>query len=415
MNSPEQPQFKSDSPLPLFSVPWETPITPTVIVSERGHLFLGSDFYRTGDTLLFHEDPVLLFPNEQIHVVQGGVVGDGPSGWWHRALRIPSEVRDPRVVTTYFSGGQNALDLQKLVAGILGRSFASEDQTVRNVVQTSAGVHYHTDKGVIVCDYPHTVLEAGTKLKNGDVIGGGIRTHPHNSFTRWWGSSAVQEMINGSRILPIEKSAKIIRNDPTTAYAISSDVPDDANTTHIRFKLFEDREVDDSFWKTVWARETSSGVYLNSIVGLPSPDGVSPNYVQLKTDLEDTWALEARFNQEPSAINLNSLHPTLKKEILPLDVLMEAGVSDLLMILSVDYSLIGDKIIWLQRFLRRAYRLDRLSWLHIYNYPEPATESQLSSSSSFSFVGSVSDAAKFPEFSDSTVLTTASDFTTVGS
>lgn len=372
----------NNSPLAQYLVPWEASELPVTIASARGRLFLGSDFVPSGDYLKFYTNPVLLFPDGQVHVEQGT---EDAFTLAHQLMRLPPTAFPIDLLVDFFRNNSSLLQFKKCLAVIGGRKFFHKEATVREAIDFGEGVVYRMPDFEMFVPYAHTPLSVGTTYPEGWVIGGGVEVHPvpGEEDVDWWGYRDPEGGLPTNRfgdrlylfnVLPTRRPI-CLRNELVPAYSIYTDLEGDPDYTHIRFQVSDDRADDDAFWSYVWKQETRTGKYLNSLVGLPAPPAPRLNFsgppqcweeVQLAF-LQDRYFAQL-FNEPIGTPDLEVLPLELTGMVNPIQMLLEAGVKDFAVFVRIQHTLFDSAPEVFQQFLNQARFLDRIVLVEVDQY-----------------------------------------------
>jgi hypothetical protein len=196
------------------------------------------------------------------------------------------------------------------------------------------GARYHFDNGYTLdIPYEHDLLRVGTRYDKRHMFLGAPLSFNHKTGSVNW-----YKEVNWAMGLSLEKIS-IFKNlvvAPFDVYAYAGGMDYGSwmgDKVHARFQLIGDFDVQEEFWDDVAERETLSGQYLNSVIGLPNespgltyrnlkiatPPQLTPNVISLPgAKLVNGIDIIMKYflNDTAFVININSDMVETKDEIL---------------------------------------------------------------------------------------------------
>jgi hypothetical protein len=395
-----------------FRLPWNRQERPLVIQTNLGKIHAGVGFTLSheGRYIDFFEDPQVLFPQGHIHVEQA----EAPANTIAHKLWdfYPMEGPIDYVIESLCTD-PSEWQLKKALSVFAGAHCLERDSFITDAIPFQNGYIYRGPDVELFVDYPHKPLLTNKLHPEGTVVGKMVSIWPYDEHAdeQWWGHQDEKQrkenftdylqLIN---FFPIQGRV-VLPNKMVPVYAIHSDIPGDRGTTHIRFQVYEDRVTDDRFWSYVWANETRTGNFLNTLVNLPAPpepSGVMGEVPQCWDDVvrEHTQSryFEHLYSIPKTHPDLDALPENLKTLVNPIAILMAAGYKEVLQMIRMRYTDVHKNILNLGRYLRLSKPTDRIRITELERDSLELAEHSLTSQSSFAVLTSVDLTRDLPNY-----------------
>lgn len=137
-----------------------------ILLSHKGWLFSGLDFFNTKDGVVLREDPSELFPNGFLHVKHGWRLGSTPYSY---TLSIDPTDSDGRGATRYLRTTGSILDLETALNEVLGMDSFPDNGVVLGYHVTEEGVLYEIGDTIVRINQPHDPIPTGHSVVRGQV------------------------------------------------------------------------------------------------------------------------------------------------------------------------------------------------------------------------------------------------------
>lgn len=334
----------------FFRIPyWVLPIQgviPDSIQSSAGKLLIGVDFFILKDEyIFFRQDPRVIFPNCK-YLVNSGRIKDYHS-FISYLLKVQVKENSDYVVQ-YYRRFQTPKYLGLAMAAVGGLGILRTSEKLQAIQTNLSTTVYMFETQVVRVNYPHTPLVVGTTYPDNYIIGEGIQIFQNSETdSDWWRQVDWRGGLALDPILQDFRGLALIDRD-TVAYTAGQDVGSVAGSkVHARVKLSDNFFAEEPYWQYVAARETSEGLYLNALLGLPEDTGVANPSVM------DTFAKLRKAVDAANIINTQIGLPTEDPDVgaLPnsvrvnaLDLFFRAVLSDAGFVVLFDISAIPDPL-----------------------------------------------------------------------
>ena len=386
-------------------------VYPVRIYDKDGHsLLLNSDFYIKGDLIQFKMDPRDVFSNNKFLITDGVRV---PKNIYSFPLNYETTTVT-NAVQNFARSSQSPRNFKLALAEISGLQVLQSTQTLKHIDNSdiTGVVTYMFEKDVVVVSYPHELLVVNRRYPKDTIIGNGILMYTPDTNTKWWKKI---DFKGGLAIGPlVGKSGLLLPEGLVLAYAANAkDNSYAGDKLHVRLDLVGHPDDVDSFWESVEARESESGNYLNSIIGIGGEDTqvVDSNFVGIfdrlldatdkanvtnaKLGLAVTEYRNLKNLRKAELINpadpLTTQVPALKY-VNGIDVFFEAILGQTGCVLILDPTQLGDNLKEVVRFINMQQPVG-MSLILILDYSISETDENLNtliSTSSTSFIVSQS-------------------------
>ena len=260
-------QINVDDLRTKYVVPVPFGVWPQVILTTDGYWIQGEDFVTTLGAIVTPHDPIKAFPNGKITCQM--LQRTAPS-WMDYILQVDDMTSSGKFVAQYYRDSQNPGSFRKAIAEAAGLSVMLWDSRLDEVTTFGRYTYYRFTEGLIITDYPHTLMPADTHYPEGTIIGGGVKTYaqPQGGGWGWF------RELDWSAGLPLDSLTPFkgltVPDQPCRAFSVA----ETAGNVHARIQLQGDQDTQDRYWAHVAQGEITTGNYLNSVVGLSSTSDV---------------------------------------------------------------------------------------------------------------------------------------------
>ena len=151
---------------------WVLPVPQDFLVTriqrqDGSWMVRGLEFQSEPGVILFYEHPTLWCPSQRASAC-GVRAGTNLIQYTQRVDGVPSPAT---WVSRWMRGSQSLSVFRRALAEASGLFVTTEAQVILGRLELPVGCLYYTDKQMISCAYPHTLLPVGYLLGAGEVIG----------------------------------------------------------------------------------------------------------------------------------------------------------------------------------------------------------------------------------------------------
>ena len=307
-------------------------VLPLSIHSEERTLILGTDFFVNRNLIYFRQDPRKLFAAGTYLVTRGLNLG------FRSYLNFFTQNNVPGIddlVIRYIRQAQTPQNFRLALCAIANMGIIRIGGVLRAITETFGGTTIYTfDQESVRVAYPHTPLEVGVSYPSLTVIGDLIQTaQAEVKETAWWrkidwkGGFVLDPIVNGVHNLPVADTnlgvAYVAGQDPGSS---------GGNRVHARIQLSNDFENELPYWEEVAKRETASGFYLNSILGLQ--EDLTGAYETIISETEEANRLNRQLRIPAEQPDFRALPES--QLVNPLDVFFQAVLGQTAFVINID-------------------------------------------------------------------------------
>jgi hypothetical protein len=316
---------------------WALPlqnVVPLSILSDTKLMLLGTDFFIQADRYIyFRQDPRTIFPAGSYTVVKGFATNHRP--WISFFTQTVAPGYDD-IVVNYMRHNQTPEMLRLVLSVVGGLSLIRRGGELRQIIESKTNVKevtYVFDDEAVRVAYPHTRLILGHAYTPNTVVGDAVKVIQADGSNRsWWreidwrGGMVLDPIIPEFKDLPLPDRWVVAYNAGQDAGSV------DGSKVHARLRLSDNYDAESAYWAAVAARETSTGFYLNRILGLDNEaEGTFASFMeQHAANVE----LQTRMNWTVEQPQLASLPGG--KQVNALDVFFESVLRTVGMVIALD-------------------------------------------------------------------------------
>lgn len=154
-----------------------------IIVSARGWLISGVDFFNSGSGFLFQEDPVTLFPDGILHVHHGWVLSKTVFPY---TLSVDPMDATGSSITRYIRSTGGIRDLESALNEVVGLAGFHVAGLVEQAIAAEEGVIYTVSGERVLIHQDHAPIAPGTYVHKGLVPGQAITIYSRCTHGDTW-------------------------------------------------------------------------------------------------------------------------------------------------------------------------------------------------------------------------------------
>lgn len=310
-------------------------VIPFSIEAVTGKLAIGVDFFVVQNQFIFfRQDPRILFPSRIYSVSSGRLVK--PTTAVSFLAKIPIW-ENTNYVVNYLRNKQTPKTFQMALAVAGELQILRKAQKLLAAVQTIWGTIYTFENETLRVKYDHTPLVPGNQYPADYIVGDGVRVVSQTTGQQgWWRSVDWQGGISLDPILNDFRGLSLL-NATTVAYSAGSD-PGSVNGSklHSRLSLTDNFFLEEPYWNYVGDRETSMGIYLNSLLKLPEDTPGENTFANLVAGSIQANILNAQIGLPPEQPDVASLPNS--KLVNAMDVFFQALLADTAFAVVLDHN-----------------------------------------------------------------------------